>query len=95
MRATPPSSSRTRPAERWYREKWSRAGHETPVAFLILGDPFLNLLLAERTKRRQFGSSRTQARGKIQDEFLFLFGTQLVGSSLDFSQRAHAPKLSA
>ena len=84
MRGMIPWPSRTPPAKRWYREKWSRAGHETPIAFFILGNPLLDLFLAERTRRRHLGPGRTEARSKKQNEFLLLFGTQLIGRGLDF-----------
>jgi hypothetical protein len=84
--------SRTPPAKRWHQEKCSRAGNETPVTFLILCNPALYLLLAECTRRRQLSASRAQPRCKKQDEFLFFFGRQLVGGSLDFGERAHSRK---
>jgi hypothetical protein len=84
--------NRRPPVRHWCREKCSSASDETPVAFLIIGNPLRDLFLAEYARRGQLRSCRTQARGEKQDEFLFFFGRQLVGGGLDFGERAHEPE---
>jgi hypothetical protein len=71
-----PYSNRTLTGVRSYREKASRTFLETLQIGFILGNPRRNLLGRKLTRCWKLRTIATQARGKEQEEFLFLFGRQ-------------------
>ena len=76
-------------AARLYREIASSVFLKALQISLILGNPRGNFLRRKLTGRWKLRTLAAQARGKKQEEFLFLLRRQRVSGGLDLGESAH------